>query len=128
MKALLGFAAVLGVLALAGTSHSASRIASPAVYGSIFQRSAACTIGNTGPTPVKVTARIFDESGNVVPAASSCNGPVQPGFICQVFANNIASGVAYACNVDVSGSPAKLRATLVLRDANEVPIRTVDLR
>jgi hypothetical protein len=119
--------AVASLLGFADGARAAV-LASPAIYGSISQHAARCVIGNTGPTPVAVTVRIFDESGNVVPASSSCNGPIEPNFVCSVSANNIASGVAYACNAEVPGSGARIRGSLTLTDSNELPLRTADLR
>ncbi|HZR84297.1 MAG TPA: hypothetical protein VFD92_24580 [Candidatus Binatia bacterium] len=126
MRASIVLTAIAFLLGTAAASHAA-KLSSAAIYGSIAQRQAGCTIGNGGPTPVSVDAHIYDESGNIVPASSSCNGPVEAGFICQVFAN-IANGVAYACSVDIAGSAKFIRANLTLRDANEVPVRSIDLR
>jgi hypothetical protein len=127
MRTSIALTAIACVLGTAGASHAA-HLASPSIYGAVTQRAAACTIGNTGPTPVSVTVHIVDESGNVVPSASSCNTPVEAGFVCSVFANNIPNAVAFACTADVSGSAKHIRASLTLRDVNGVPLRTADLR
>lgn len=113
------------VLALAGVSH-AGQIASPAIYGAYTQAHAECVIGNLSDNPVSVQVNILDESGNPVPSSTSCNGPIEPHFICQVSAN-ISNGVAYACAAK-SASLAKLRAALTLSDANYFPVKSAALR
>lgn len=127
MRASITLTALACVLGLAGTA-GATRLASPAIYGAVTQKEAACVIGNTGPTPVNLTVHIVDEVGNVVDTASSCRGSVPAGFICQVFANNIGFGSAYACTADVAGSAARIRGTLTLRDTDETPLRAAELR
>jgi hypothetical protein len=127
MRASITLTAIACVLGLAGTA-SATRLASPAIYGAVTQKQAACTIGNTGSTPVNLTVHIVDEVGTVVDTATSCRGSVEAGFICQVFANNLGFGSAYACTADIAGSASRIRASLTLRDADETPLRAVDLR
>ena len=126
MRASIVLTAIAFLLGTAAASHAA-KLSSASIYGSIAQRQAGCTIGNGGPVPVSVTVHILDESGNVVPSSSSCVAPVEAGFICQVFAN-ISNGVAYSCTAEVAGSAKFIRANLTLRDANELPVRSIDLR
>lgn len=125
MKTSVVLTAIACVLGFAGASHAAL-LASPSIYGSVAQTSAECVIGNTGPVPVSVTVHILDESGNIVPASSSCRSAIEAGFVCSVFAN-IPNGVAFACTADVAGSASRIRGSLSLIDANEVPIRAADL-
>lgn len=127
MRASIVLTALASVLAFAGASHAAL-LASPTIYGAVTQKAAQCVIGNTGKTPVTAIVHILDESGNVVPASSSCGGAIQAGFVCSVFANNIPFGVAFACTAQVPGSGSTIRGALTLVDANEVPLRTADLR
>ena len=127
MRTSIALTALACVLGFAGASH-ATVLASPAIYGAVTQKAAQCVIGNTGKTPVAVTVRILDESGNVVPSSSSCGSPVEAGFVCSVFANNIGSGQAYACTAEPAGSAKAIRGTLTLVDASEVPLRSADLR
>lgn len=126
MRTSVVLTALACLLGFAGTSHAAL-LATPTIYGAITQKAAQCVIGNTGQTLVKVTVHIVDESGNVVLGPTTCNEPVQPGSVCSVFANNISSGVAFACTADVAGSAARIRAAFTIVDADEVPLRTADL-
>lgn len=116
-------------------SHAAQTIASPTIFGAHTQEFAQCIIGNLGAESVSVDVHIFDESGNVVPASSSCGAPVEAKFVCSVFAP-ISFGVAYACSATSSGSAKKLRGTLVLYDrvpdgfgsTDDIPLRSAELR
>jgi hypothetical protein len=126
MKASVIFTAIACLLGASGAAH-AGQIASSAIYGSFAQRQAQCFVGNLGTTPISVKVNILDESGNVVPTGTSCNGPIEPGFICSVFTNSIPNGVAFACSAS-AGSTAKLRGSLVLYDVNYNPLRSADLR
>jgi hypothetical protein len=124
MKTSIVLTALACVLGFAGASHAA-QLASPTIYGAVTQNQARCDVGNTSAANANVKLSIVDESGNVV--SSGC-GFVEAGFICSIFANNIGSGVAYACVADVTGSPKPIRASFTLWDASENILRTADLR
>jgi hypothetical protein len=127
MRLPVALTAIACLLGLAGVSH-AGQIASPAIYGAFTQKKAQCFIGNTGTSPIPVKVNILDESGNVVPSGSSCGSAVEAGFICSVFVNSIPNGVAFACSATTSGSASKLRGSLILYDANDIPLRSAALR
>lgn len=135
MRTSIMLTAIACLLGLTNLSHADQTIASPAIFGSFAQDRARCIIGNMGTTPVSVDVHIFDESGNVVPASTSCLSPVEPNFICSVTAT-ISSGVAYACSATASGKAKKLRGTLVLTDrvpdgfggSKDIPLRSAELR
>jgi len=114
------------VLGLSGTGRAA-QIASPTIYGATSQKTAQCTIGNLGTTPVSVTVNIVDESGAVVSTDSHC-GIVEPSFLCQVAAIGIPTGSAFACTAKTSGSTAKLRGSFSLISSAGLPLRSVELR
>jgi hypothetical protein len=59
--------------------------------------------------------------------SSTCNRPVEPGFICSAFANGVPAGAVVACTVTANNTD-KLRANLTLYDASFRPLRSVDLR
>ena len=135
MRTSLMLTAIACLLGFTSLSHADQTIASPAIFGSLAQDRARCLIGNLGTNSVSVDVNIFDESGNIVPASTSCLSPVEPHFICSVTAT-ISAGAAYACSATTSGKAKNLRGTLVLTDrvldgfggSKDVPLRSAELR
>lgn len=75
---LTGIACLLGFSSL---SHAAQTIASPSSFGSSTQRSAHCSIGNTGTRPIAVKVSVVDEGGTALVVSSTCNEPLPPHFL-----------------------------------------------
>ena len=127
MKILFSATAVACLLGLAPLSH-ATTLATAPTFAAPSQRSAHCSIGNTGTKPISVTVKVFDEAGNAFAAPSTCNEPIPPQSICTVFANTIPSLSAVACSATTAGSADKLRGSLTILDDRELPLRSVRLR
>lgn len=135
MKISATLTAIACLFVLTSLANADQTIASPTVFGAHTQEFAHCIIGNFGTDPVSVDVHIFNESGNVVPASSSCLAPVGAKFVCSVFAP-INFGAAYGCSATTSGSAKKLRGTLVLYDrvsdgfgsTDDIPLRSAELR
>jgi hypothetical protein len=127
-SALVGLSvALLGVGTLANAGEKT--IASPVMYLSTDQVRAMCTIRNVGKKEVAVRVGLFGESGEALPLTlDQCNGtPVAPGTGCEIVADGIANGVAFAC----SASAAKvksLRGEMMLWDNASFAARSAPLK
>jgi hypothetical protein len=130
MRMFAALTAIVSLLGVAGSSQASQLLATPAIYGSVSQRSAQCNLGNFGTRDIPVTGfDIVDESGNAFPVNRGCGSAVPAGFICQIFAPSIPSGQAVACTATVSNGD-KVRGTLLLFDntGTGVPLRAQALR
>lgn len=130
MRMFAALTAIVSLLGVAGSSQASQLLATPAIYGSVSQRSAQCNLGNFGTRDIPVTGfDIVDESGNAFPVNRGCGSAVPAGFICQIFAPSIPSGQAVACTATVSNGD-KVRGTLFLFDntGTGVPLRAQALR
>ena len=130
MRMFAALTAIVSLLGVAGSSQASQLLATPAIYGSVSQRSAQCNLGNFGTRDIPVTGfDIVDESGNAFPVNRGCGSAVPAGFICQIFAPSISSGQAVACTATVSNGNT-VRGTLLLFDntGTGVPLRAQALR
>lgn len=131
MRTSVMFTALAYLCGLTGMAQ-AGQIHSPAIYGSLDQTGAVCSIRNIATTAtVSVTARIFNDEGTER-VTTGCFTALAPGESCSV-GTPISDQFAYACSVTVPGSTKDLRATLIiLSDFGDGPntdlLNSVELR
>lgn len=105
-------------LGLSGPAQAGPTLSSPAIFGSLNQDKAFCTLRHIGTSgTISVEVDIFTEQGNVVPPSSDfCTTPLTAGKACFIEAV-IPSGAAHACSAKVlSGNAKNLRGTLTVVD------------
>jgi hypothetical protein len=123
--------AIACLFGLSSFAHAGKSFHSPAIYAGYDQDDAECWIRNTGTTPITVEVRIFDESGNTPPIFDNtvCRSPVQPGYTCVAYANDVPNGQAFACSATLlSGNRKVMRGMMMLKTAVGEPLESAELR
>jgi len=115
------------VFGIAGVSHAAQTITSPALP-TVTNTAAACYLRNVGTRPVSVQLMALTNftPGITTPSFENCNeAPLAPGKSCVLLMNDLDDDVNFACTAAVSGSARDVRGAVEIRQITAGGLRVV---
>jgi hypothetical protein len=121
--------AAVAVVGFAGAAQSQQILAAGGLYGGPSQVRAVCYFYNSGSSSIALAGtNIIDANGTPQPlAVDQCGVAIAAGRTCGIAAN-ATNNQPYSCRTFVSPGKGPLRGVLEMRDSQQQPLASVELR